>query len=131
MRLLFHDRDPLLLSTFAHGMRLWTSSGAPGEVPAGLSRKDGAGGRLSDLEDADDLMEGLDEDVDVLLVVVNVKAGPDGVVHPEPIHQGLGAVVAGPDGDAVLVQDVGHVVGVSLLEGKRDDTQPGALVGTV
>ena len=41
---------------------------------------------------------------------------------PKRTHQRLGAVVAGPDADSLLVEDRRHVVRVHLVEVERDDS---------
>ena len=42
--------------------------------------------------------------VDIFQVVVNPERGPYGTRDTVPVHQRLRAVVAGPDGDALLVE---------------------------
>ena len=44
--------------------------------------------------------------------------------HAEPVHQHLGAVVAGADRDAVAVEDLGDVMGVDALELEGDRADP-------
>src|SRR5918997_1841687 len=74
------------------------------------------------VEDAVGDPEGGDQAIDVGFRVVDVEAGSGGGDHAEAGHQGLGAVVASPDGDVLLVEDAGDVVGVDVVQGEGDDT---------
>ena len=65
-------------------------------------------------------MEALDQAVDLLAGRVDAEAGAGGGGDAEPLHQRLGAVVAGADRDAVAVEDLGDVVGVDALELEGD-----------
>ena len=64
-------------------------------------------------------VEGVDEGVDVVGVVVDVEAGPAGGPDAEHPHERLGAVVAGPDAHVGLVEHLADVVGVEVAEGER------------
>src|SRR4029079_18668306 len=66
----------------------------------------------------------LDEAVDLLAHRVDSEAGARRGGDVEPVHQHLGAVVAGADGDAVAGEDLRDVVGVDALdlEGDRAET---------
>ena len=52
--------------------------------------------------------------VDLGRRVVEIEAGPRAGGDAEPVVQRLRAVVAGADGDALLVEQLGDVVGVRL-----------------
>ena len=76
--------------------------------------------------------DGVTQGVDVGLVVVDVQRRPGGGGHAELAHQRLGAVVAGPDADAVLVEHLGEVMGVEVAEGEGQHAAPlGRHAGTV
>src|SRR5665213_586648 len=60
------------------------------------------------------------ERVDVVLIVIEVKRGARGRSHAEGAHQGLRAVMAGADTDALLVEDLRDVMGVHVTECERD-----------
>ena len=59
-----------------------------------------------------DLAEDFDQEVDFGRRVVEVEAGPGAGGDAEAVVQRLRAVVAGADGDALLVEQLGDVVGV-------------------
>ena len=59
-----------------------------------------------------DLGDDFDQQVDFGGRVVEVEAGPRAGGDAEAIVEGPGAVVAGADGDALLVEQLGDVVGV-------------------
>src|SRR5207247_606794 len=67
------------------------------------------------------------QSVYLCLCIVDVEAGAGGGDAIEAAHQGLGAVVAGADGDAERVQVLTEVVRVDVAVVEGDD--PGALVG--
>src|SRR4051794_40828012 len=87
----------------------------------------GGGGTGSQEEELRGGFEGVGEGVDVPLVVVQVQRRPGGGAHPQLAHEGLGAMVPGPDAHGVLVEDLGDVVGVQALEGEGD--RPAAVEG--
>ena len=66
--------------------------------------------------------------VDLLPGVVEVEAGPAGGRHPELAHEGLGAVVSRPNGNALIVQNLGHIVGVYALNVKGQHRAAGGPV---
>lgn len=66
-------------------------------------------GDLFDFEDA------VYEGVDVLDVVVERQGGTHGALDVVVIHDGLGAVVAGTDSDAHLIQQGAHVIMVDAI----------------
>ena len=78
---------------------------------------------LVPLEDVLDLLEGLAEAVDLVQGVVEVEAGPARGRKPIAPVQRHGTVVPGADGDAVAVQQLGHVVGVDPVERETDDAR--------
>src|SRR5450759_5462586 len=84
-------------------------SSRPAMSSAPLDREESLGGR-----------ERLDERVDVGLVVVHVERRPGGGRHPEHPHQRLRAMMPGSNAHAVLVDDLGDVMGVDALEQERD-----------
>src|SRR5450759_1930437 len=93
-------------------------SSRPAMASAPLDREETLGGR-----------ERLDERVDVGFVVVDVERRSGGGGNAEDAHQGLRAVMPGPDADPVLVDDLGDVVGVDALEQERDRRSPPFHVG--
>ena len=74
------------------------------------------------LEDAADVEQRVDQAVDLVAGVVDGEARPGRGRHAEPLHQHLGAVVPGPYGDAVAVEDLGDVVGVDAVHREGDDS---------
>ena len=70
------------------------------------------GARLGIDEESLDLLQGNHEAIDFLLGVVEIKTGAGGGFQPELAHQGLVAVVAAAEGDAILVGEGDDVVGV-------------------
>ena len=66
----------------------------------------------------------VDQAVDLLAGRVDAEAGAGRGGDAEAVHQQLGAVVAGADGDAVAVEDLGDVVGVDALELEGDRAEP-------
>src|SRR5260221_1949185 len=81
----------------------------------------------SDTERLLDLGQPGNEAVDVLRQRVEVEARAGRRGDAEPRHQRLGAVVAGPDGNVLPVQDLRDVVRMDVLELEADDA--GAPVG--
>ncbi len=76
--------------------------------------------------------EGVHEGVDVGFVVVHVQRRPRRRRHPEPPHEGLGAVVSGADADPALVEHLREVVRVNALVGEGDHPAAhGQVVGAV
>src|SRR5919205_1038206 len=67
-------------------------------------------------EDFDDLLHGRDEGVHLFPGVVEGEGGAGRGRDAEVLHDGLRAVVAGADGDALLVEDGAHVVRVHLVD---------------
>ena len=65
-------------------------------------------------------VERVGQRVDVGLVVVDVERGPGGGADAEHPHERLGAVVAGAHAHAVLVEHLGDVVRVDVVEGERE-----------
>src|SRR5689334_11288511 len=74
-----------------------SSSGSPGEVTLGE-------------------LETFHEGVDLLRRRVEVRRRAHAGLHAEPQVGRLGAVVPGPHGDALAVEQLRHVVGVDALE---------------
>ena len=66
-------------------------------------------------------MQGFDEGVDVFADVVEGEGGADGGFEAEAAEDGLGAVVAGADGDALLVEGGADVFGALAVEDEGDD----------
>ena len=64
--------------------------------------------------------ERVDEGVGVGFVVVDVERGAGRGGHAEHLHERLGAVVARPHADGLLVDDLRDVVGVDAVEQERD-----------
>ncbi len=90
---------------------------APGRVPLGQP-----GLRRVDLqpEHAPRVLEAVDQAVDLLARRVDAEARAGGGGDAEPVHQRLGAVVAGAHRHAVAIEDLGDVVGVDAVELERD-----------
>src|SRR5690606_759588 len=82
---------------------------AGGDPTGGWSEGEELGGRI----------DGVAQGVNVGFVVVDVQRGPGGGRRAEDLHEGLGAVVAGPHADPVLVEHLGEVVGVDVAELER------------
>lgn len=61
-------------------------------------------------------MEGGDEEVNLLAGVVEGEGGTDGAFDAEGLHQRLGAVMAGADGYAELVEEHAGVVMVGVAD---------------
>ncbi len=59
--------------------------------------------------------------IDIVAGVVQVEAGSGCGDCAEAFHQWLVAVVAGPDGDVVLVEERSHVVRVNSVDVERED----------
>ena len=68
--------------------------------------------------------DGVDEGIDIGLVVVHRKRRPRSGANPEAAHQRFGAVVAGAHADPDLVEHLGQVVGVDVLVREADDPRP-------
>ena len=66
-------------------------------------------------------MEAGDEDVDFLLGVVEIEACARGAREAELAHEGLVAVVAAAEGEAVFVSKGHHIVGVDIGEGEAHE----------
>src|SRR5436309_15630400 len=71
------------------------------------------------------LAERFDQRVHVLLGVVHVEGGPGGRRDPKTSHQDLGAMMARTDAHSLLVEDLGHVMGMDVPEPERDRTASG------
>src|SRR6187455_2485833 len=82
----------------------------PGRAKEALSRTDAIGQAL-----------------DVLGIVVDVEAGPRRRRQVVTLHEGLRAVVAGPNRDPLLIQDGRDVVWMDAIDDEADDA--GMLVG--
>src|SRR5215216_1023690 len=67
-------------------------------------------------EDLNHLLYGGGQPVHLLLRVVEGEGGAGGGGDAEVLHDGLRAVVAGADGDDLLVEDGAHVVRVYLVD---------------
>src|SRR3954451_24990185 len=78
-------------------------------------------GALSQFEHAADILEGVDQPVDLVTGVVDGEARAGRGRYAEALHQDLGAVMAGPGGAPVPVQDLRDVVGVHSIDCERDD----------
>ena len=63
-----------------------------------------------------DLADRVDQQVDLGRRVVEIEARAGAGGDAEPIVQRLRAMVAGADGDAMLVEKLGHVVRMGLSE---------------
>jgi hypothetical protein len=66
-----------------------------------------------------DVLERVDQEVHFVVGIVQVKARPGGGFGEEALMEGLGAVVPGADGDALLVQDLGDIVRMHARECER------------
>jgi hypothetical protein len=64
------------------------------------------------------------ERVDIVSVVVYLEGGSDRCRHPQGSRERFGAVVAGPDGDAFLIENRCNVVRVHITKGKADYPAP-------
>ncbi len=65
--------------------------------------------------------EGGDEGVDVFAGVVESERWADGAFDAEAAEDGLGAVVAGADGDALAVEGGADVFGAEAVEDEGED----------
>ena len=65
-------------------------------------------------------MKGIDQRVDLFERVVESEGSASGRGNAVAIHQRLGAVVSGPDGDAFLIDDRADVMGMDSFEDERD-----------
>ena len=74
-----------------------------------------------------DLGEDFDQQVDFGRRVVEVETGPRAGRDPEAVVQGPSAMVAGADGDALQIEELGDVVRVGLVE--REANETGAMLG--
>src|SRR5215210_2464987 len=68
--------------------------------------------------------ERLDQRIYLVLGVVQVEARPRRRRDAEPAHQRLGAVVAAPYRDPLVVQDLGEVMGVNVRQREGDEPHP-------
>ncbi len=75
-----------------------------------------------------DFGDDFDQEIDFGGRVVEVEAGAGAGGDSEAVVEGPGAVVAGADGDALLVEQLGDVVRVWLVEREADEA--GAVVGS-
>src|SRR2546425_8928097 len=91
----------------------------PQTTGVGKWRKGWGLGRYS--EQLAGLAYGRDEGVDIVHVIIDVERGTRGRGDAEPAHQRLGAVVAGPNTDAVAVQDRRQVVRMNVAVRERHD----------
>ena len=64
--------------------------------------------------------------LEIGLIVVESDGGSRGRSNTEALHDRLGTVVPGPDGDSLLVENRTHVVWVDSVEYEREH---GRLVG--
>ncbi len=74
-----------------------------------------------------DLADDFDQQVDFGRRVVEVEAGPGAGGDAEAVVERPRAMVAGADGDALLVEQLGDVVRVGLVE--REAHEAGAVLG--
>src|ERR687889_787111 len=65
------------------------------------------------------------EGVDVVVAGVHVERGAGGRRDAVAPHDGPGAVVPHPDGDAQVVEDLTDVVRVDAVDGERDRSPAG------
>src|ERR1043166_3918876 len=79
-------------------------------------------------KDLDDLLHRRGEAFDLFPRVVEGEGGARGGRHAEVLHDGLRAVVAGADGDALPVEDCAHVVRVNVV---NDEGQYARLLARV
>jgi len=65
--------------------------------------------------------EGGEEGIDVGLGVVEGEGDADGAGDAEALHEGLGTMVAGADGDALMVEQDADIGGVGVAEVEGDE----------
>jgi hypothetical protein len=65
-------------------------------------------------EEGTGLSEGVGQRVDIRFIVIEVQRRPRRGCHAQPTHERLGAVVPGSDADALLIEDLGQVVGMDI-----------------
>src|SRR5271167_2408801 len=75
-----------------------------------------------------DFIDAAHQSVNFLVSIIASQSGAGGGGDAEAVHQGLGAVMAGADGDSFLVEHGADVVRVDAVEHERDG--PGALFGS-
>src|SRR5208283_6226325 len=63
------------------------------------------------------------EPIDLLERVVERERGASGGGNFEELHHRHGAMVAGPNGDAVLVENGAEIVGMHALDHERDQAR--------
>ena len=63
----------------------------------------------------------MDEGIDFGFGVVETERGTDGSLNAEANHQGLGAVMTGPDCYTLGIEDGRYIVGVNLLHIEGDE----------
>jgi len=63
----------------------------------------------------------LGQRVNLLLRIVESQRGTRRGRNSKALHQGLGAVVTGPNGDTPLVEDRTNVVGMNTIQDERND----------
>jgi hypothetical protein len=79
---------------------------------------------ILDAEEFPDLTKHLDEPVYFIGRVIEIKAGSGGGFHAEFAHERLVAMMPAAQGDAPLVRDRDHVMGMNVSQQETD--QPGA-----
>ena len=84
---------------------------------------------LTALGTVTDLGENFDQEVDFGGGVVEVETGPGTGRDSEAVVEGPSAMVAGADGDALQVEELGDVVRVRLVERKADEASAVIRVG--
>src|SRR3990167_7052814 len=76
------------------------------------------------VEDLLGVDEGAGEGVHLVRVIVDVEAGAGGAGHPQCAHERLAAVVPGPHGDPLGIQQLAEVVRVQAADVEGDDAAP-------
>src|SRR5215218_1082482 len=72
-------------------------------------------------EDAECGIETVDETVDVVEGVVDIKAGAGRTHDAQGIHEWLGTVMTGADGNVFGIEDAGNVVRVNVSQIEGND----------
>ncbi len=72
------------------------------------------------MEEFPSLLQGFAEFIDFIKRVIKVKTRPGSGRYAKTLVQGHGAMMAGSDGNALAVEELGHVVGMDPLKNKTD-----------